>query len=103
MGVWRWRDRKFRCVKQGDLLETEAVFMLPPSNRRAGRAGVRASIVAMKSRNWDGAKGTQEGGYVTRTQRRKANQRKCLKRLSKLERSGTDGTGSNRAYGRSGC
>jgi RNA-directed DNA polymerase len=39
--------------------------MLPPSNRRTGRAGVRASVVAMKSRNGDGAKGTQEGGYVT--------------------------------------
>jgi RNA-directed DNA polymerase len=52
-------------VKQGDLFGTEAVFMLPPSNRRAGRAGVRASIVAMKSRNGDGAKGTQGDGYVT--------------------------------------
>src|SRR5512147_399352 len=39
--------------------------MLRVSNRRAGRAGVRASIVARKSRNWDGAKGTQGGGYVT--------------------------------------
>jgi len=39
--------------------------MLPPSNRRAYRAGVRASVVAMKSRNGDGAKGTQGGGYVT--------------------------------------
>jgi RNA-directed DNA polymerase len=39
--------------------------MLPGRNRRADRVGVRASIVAMKSRNGDGAKGTQEGGYVT--------------------------------------
>jgi hypothetical protein len=52
-------------VKQGDLLGTEAVFMLPAGNRRAGRAGVRASVVAMKSRNGDGAKGTQGGGSVT--------------------------------------
>jgi RNA-directed DNA polymerase len=39
--------------------------MLPPRGQRAGRTGVRASIVAMRSRNGDGAKGTQEGGYVT--------------------------------------
>lgn len=65
MGGWRQRDRKFRCVKQGDLLGTEKVFMLPVRNRRAYRAGVRASVVAMKSRNGDGVKGTQEGGYVT--------------------------------------
>lgn len=52
-------------MKQGDLPGTETVFMMPEGNRRAGRAGVRASIVAMKSRNGDGAKGTQEGGYVT--------------------------------------
>jgi RNA-directed DNA polymerase len=32
--------------------------------RRAGLAGVRASVVARKSLNGDGAKGTQEGGYV---------------------------------------
>jgi len=41
--------------------------MLRPSNRRAGRAGVTASVVAKKSRNGDGAKGTQGGGYVTAT------------------------------------
>lgn len=41
--------------------------MLPVRNRRADRTGVRASIVAKKSRNGDGAKGTQEGGYVTAT------------------------------------
>ena len=51
-------------MKQGDLLGTETVFMLPARNRRADRAGVRASVVAMKSRNGDGAKGTQGGGYV---------------------------------------
>lgn len=65
MGGWRQRDRKFRCVKQGDLFGTETVFMLPVRNRRAARAGVRASVVAMKSRNGDGAKGTQGGGNVT--------------------------------------
>jgi RNA-directed DNA polymerase len=52
-------------VKQGDLSEAETVFMLPASNRRADRTGVRASIVAMKSRNGDGAKGTQGSGGVT--------------------------------------
>jgi RNA-directed DNA polymerase len=52
-------------VKQGDLLGTETVFMLPVRNRRAARAGVRASVVAMKSCNGDGAKGTQEGGNMT--------------------------------------
>ena len=39
--------------------------MLLVEDRRAGPAGVRASIVAEKSRNGDGAKGTQEGGDVT--------------------------------------
>jgi hypothetical protein len=39
--------------------------MVPKSNRRTGRKGVRASIGARKSRNGDGAKGTQGGGYVT--------------------------------------
>lgn len=52
-------------MNRGDLFGTETVFMLPEWNRRAGRTGVRASIVAKKSRNGDGAKGTQEGGYVT--------------------------------------
>jgi RNA-directed DNA polymerase len=51
-------------VKRGDLYGTETAFNLPVRRRRAGRTGVRASIVAMKSRNWDGAKGTQEGGIV---------------------------------------
>ena len=52
------------CVKQGDLSVAETVFMLPVGDRRAGPAGVRASVVARKSRNGDGAKGTQEGGWV---------------------------------------
>jgi hypothetical protein len=33
--------------------------------REAGRAGVRAPIVARKGRNGTGAKGAQGGGYVT--------------------------------------
>ena len=51
-------------MKQGDLFGTEKVFMLPTGNRRAYRTEVRASAVAKKSCNGDGAKGTQEGGYV---------------------------------------
>ena len=39
--------------------------MLPAEGRRAGPTGVRAPIVAGKSRNGDGAKGAQEGGDVT--------------------------------------
>lgn len=39
--------------------------MLPTGSRRAGRAGVRAPIVARKGRNGPGAKGAQEGGDVT--------------------------------------
>ena len=39
--------------------------MQPVRGRRAGWAGVRASVVARKSRNGEGAKGTQEGGDVT--------------------------------------
>ena len=34
------------------------------ATRRTGHAGVRAPIVAMKRRNWRGAKGAQEGGCV---------------------------------------
>ena len=52
-------------MNQGDLSGTETEFMLPARNRRAVRAGVRASVGAMKSRNGDGAKGTQGGGDVT--------------------------------------
>jgi len=36
------------------------VFMLLVENRRAGPAGVRASIVAVKSRNGEGAKGRRK-------------------------------------------
>jgi RNA-directed DNA polymerase len=53
------------CVKQGDLPGQRAEFMLPIRDRRADPAGVRASVVTRKSRNGDGAKGTQEGGDVT--------------------------------------
>jgi len=38
---------------------------MPEKGRRAGRAGVRAPIVARKGRNGPGAKGAQEGGDVT--------------------------------------
>ena len=38
---------------------------MPGEGRRAGRAGVRAPIVAKKWRNGHGAKGAQEGGDVT--------------------------------------
>ena len=51
-------------MKQGSLHGTETVFMLPVRDRRAARAGVRAAIVAMKSRNGDGAKGPQGSGNV---------------------------------------
>ena len=64
VGGWRRRDWKFKYVKRGGLRGTETEFMLPVRSRRAVRAGVRASIVAKKSRNGDGAKGTQEGGIV---------------------------------------
>jgi hypothetical protein len=47
--------RKATRVNQGDLLVTKTVFMDRVS-RRAGRAGVRALIVAMKTRNGVGAK-----------------------------------------------
>ena len=47
--------RKATSVNQGDLLEISSEFMQP-----AERAGVRALIVAMKSRNGDGAKGRRK-------------------------------------------
>ncbi|MCI0622388.1 MAG: hypothetical protein L0387_12130, partial [Acidobacteria bacterium] len=53
------------CVKQGDLSAAETGRTLPRGTEVPGRAGVRASVVARKSRNGDGAKGTQEGGDVT--------------------------------------
>jgi len=51
-------------MNQGDLLVTGAGVHARKS-RRAGRAGVRAPIVAMKGRNGSGAKGAQGGGSVT--------------------------------------
>ena len=39
MGGWRRKDRKVRCVKQGDLAGTETVFMLPEGPKsRPGRS-----------------------------------------------------------------
>ena len=63
-GGWRRRDRKVRHVNQGNLSVAEPVFRLPLRCRRAGPAGVRTSRVARKSRNGDGVKGTQEGGWM---------------------------------------
>jgi len=52
-------------VNQGDLApETRPVFMLSRAEEPTA-AGVRAPAVAMKLRNGSGAKGAQEGGYVT--------------------------------------
>ena len=42
----------------------EPVFMRPRVAEEPGGAGVRAPIVAMKCRNWHGAKGAQESGCV---------------------------------------
>ena len=46
-GGWRRNGRKVGCVNQGDLRVQEPEFM-PGEGRRAGRAGVRASIRAKK-------------------------------------------------------
>jgi hypothetical protein len=59
--------RKARRVNQGDLLWKEPVFMDQVPKSRA--TGVRAPVVAMKSRNGDGAKGAQEGGFGQRRTR----------------------------------
>ncbi len=56
--------RKDVRVKQGDLRRRRDGVHAQQS-RRAGGAGVRAPIVARKLRNGSGAKGAQEGGYVT--------------------------------------
>ena len=45
--------------EQGDLSGTRTVFMFS-LNRRAGQAGVRASIVAWKPGNSGGAKGRRK-------------------------------------------
>ena len=63
MGGWRRRDRKARQVNQGDL-SAKRDGVHAQECRRAGRAGVRAPIVAEKGRNGPGAKGAQEGGDV---------------------------------------
>jgi hypothetical protein len=55
---------KARCVNQGDLRgKRDGVHVR--EHRRAGLGGVRVPIVAMKARNGAGAKGAQEGGFVT--------------------------------------
>lgn len=51
-------------VTQGDLLETRGGVHARKS-RRAEPTGVRAPVVAEKSRNGDGVKGAQGGGNVT--------------------------------------
>jgi hypothetical protein len=48
-------------VNQGDL-SADRTGVHGPSPEEPERPGVRAPIVAMKSRNGDGAKGAQEGG-----------------------------------------
>jgi hypothetical protein len=55
--------RKDVRVNQGDLGRRQDGVHAQQS-RRAGGAGVRAPIVAMKLRNGSGAKGAQEGGDV---------------------------------------
>jgi RNA-directed DNA polymerase len=61
--------RKANALNRGDLLVTRAEFMRKSAKACIGRrtepTGVRAPIVAKKPRNWGGAKGAQEGGYVT--------------------------------------
>lgn len=64
VGGWRRRDGKVRYVNQGDLSATGAGVHAHGAEEPE-RAGVRAPVVARKSRNWDGAKGAQEGGYAT--------------------------------------
>ena len=66
------------------------------------RDGVRGSIVAMKPGNSGGAKGCRkmEAGCQDR---RKKTERKCLKRLSKTEKSEPDGHGRKLRYGQTEC
>src|SRR5208282_4382351 len=59
------RVRKARHVNQGDLSGEGTGNEAAGKRPRAGRAGVRAPIVARKGRNGPGAKGAQEGGDVT--------------------------------------
>jgi RNA-directed DNA polymerase len=58
VGVWRQRDRKAWYVNQGDLLGQGTTA------KKSRQAGVRARIVAMKSRNGLGVKDAQENGDV---------------------------------------
>jgi len=67
-GGWRRKGPKAKCVNQGELPVQEPVGWSPgnyPCTTASERAGVRAPIVATKSRNGSGAKGAQEGGDVT--------------------------------------
>ena len=65
-GGWRRNDRKVQHVKQGYLYGNQWEFMCRKADssvtrvRRARRAGVRASIVAMKPGNAGGAKGPRK-------------------------------------------
>ena len=54
-------------MNQEDLSGAGMVFMLPVSSRRAGRAGVRAAIVATKRGNARRAKGRRKVDGVTDT------------------------------------
>ncbi len=85
--------RKGEYVKQGDLYVGK------------WRAGVRASIVAMKRRNGCGAKGGREVDTCL-TDKRKNNRFQCPVHsagLNRSERFGIDGPGLNRASGRIVC
>jgi hypothetical protein len=70
--------------------------------RKPACIGVRAPIVAMKPGNSGGAKGCRkmEAGCQDR---RKKTERKCLKRLSKTEKSEPDGHGRKLRYGQTEC
>ena len=85
--------RKGEYVKQGDLYVGK------------WRAGVRASIVAMKRRNGCGVKGGREVDTCLKDNR-KNNRLQCPAHsagLNRPERSETDGPGLNRASGRIVC
>jgi hypothetical protein len=54
------RCRKVRYMNQGDLPAKATAFIVPPRGTKNRRAGVRASVVALKARNGAGAKGRRE-------------------------------------------
>jgi hypothetical protein len=87
-------------VKQGDLFATRTVFMLcEPKNRanrsQSARSSVEASVMDVERRE-------RRKVDSLWTDKRKKDPLKC-QRLSKREKSGTDGPGWNRLPGRSGC